>query len=66
MLQFSKSDEETNSSTSWMAGGSSGVFTPGNPASLLALLQTKYNVDFGVVHFHTALFASEPEIVNMC
>ncbi len=45
-----------------------GVFTPGKSDSLLALVQTKYNVDFilffGAVRFHTALFASEPETVN--
>ncbi len=47
---------------------SKGVFTPGKSASSLALVRTKYNVDFfslfGVVCFHTALFASEPETVN--
>ncbi len=34
----------------------------------MALVRTKYNVDFfvlfGALRFHTALFASEPEIVN--
>ncbi len=46
-----------------------GVFTPGKSANSLALVRTKYNVDFlfflfGAVHFHTALFAREPETVN--
>ncbi len=46
-----------------------GVFTPGKSASSLALVQTKYSANLfilflGVVRFHTALFASEPEIVN--
>ncbi len=45
-----------------------GVFTPGKSAGSLALVRTKYSVDFyclfGAVRFHTALFESEPEIVN--
>ncbi len=44
-----------------------GVFTPGKFASSFALVWTKYIVDFlmfGAVRFHTALFASEPYIVN--
>ncbi len=47
-----------------------GVFTvtPGKSTSAFALVRTKYNVDFflvlfGAVRFHTALCASEPEIV---
>ncbi len=42
-------------------------YWPGKSASSLALVRTKYNVDFflfGAVRFHSALFASEPEIVN--
>ncbi len=47
-----------------------GVFTPGKSTSSLALVWTKYNVDFffwvwcGVVRLHTVLFVSEPETVN--
>ncbi len=37
-----------------------------SPLDHFVQIWTKYKVDlfFGVVHFHTALFASEPEIVN--
>ncbi len=46
-----------------------GVFTPGKSTSSLALVWTKYNVDFyffwfGAVRLHAVLFVSEPETVN--
>ncbi len=45
---------------------SKGVFTPGKSATSLALVWTKYNVDFfSLVRFaFTLQKASEPEIVN--
>lgn len=44
-----------------------GAFRPEKSTSLLALVRTKYNVDFFfglVLRFYTALFASEPEFVK--